>query len=172
MVIFEHKGLYWSKVPGTEAARTIEPDEDYIIPFGKARVALSADQQKIEKGESLAIITYGMGVHWALNAAAQYPGQIEILDLRTLCPLDEEAMYEAARRHGKVLVVTEEQVSGSFAQTLSARIQENCFTSLDAPVRTLGAENMPAVPLNTILEQRMIPSIEKVAKAMGEVLRY
>ncbi|MFN0175170.1 MAG: thiamine pyrophosphate-dependent enzyme [Saprospiraceae bacterium] len=172
VVIFEHKGLYWSKVPGTEAARTIEPDEDYIIPFGKARVALSAEQQKIEKGESLAIITYGMGVHWALNAAAQYPGQIEIVDLRTLCPLDEEAMYEAARRHGKVLVVTEEQVNGSFAQSLAARIQENCFTSLDAPVRTLGAEDMPAVPLNAILEQRMIPSIEKVAKAMGEVLKW
>ncbi len=172
VVIFEHKGLYWSKVPGTEAARTIEPDEDYIIPFGKARTALSADPQKMEKGETLAIITYGMGVHWALNAAAQYPGQIEIVDLRTLCPLDEEAMYEAARRHGKVLVVTEEQVNGSFAQTLAARIQEHCFTSLDAPVRTLGAENMPAVPLNTILEQRMIPSIEKVAKAMGEVLNW
>jgi len=172
VVIFEHKGLYWSKVPGTEAARTIEPDEDYIIPFGKARTALSADPQNIEKGESLAIITYGMGVHWALNAAAQYHGQIEIVDLRTLCPLDEEAMYEATRRHGKVLVVTEEQVNGSFAQTLAARIQEHCFTSLDAPVRTLGAENMPAVPLNTILEQRMIPSIEKVATAMGELLGW
>ncbi len=172
VVIFEHKGLYWSKVPGTEAARTIEPDKDYIIPFGKARVALSAEKQKIKTGESLAIITYGMGVHWALNAAAQYPGQIEIIDLRTLCPLDEEAMYDAARRHGKVLVVTEEQVNGSFAQTLAARIQENCFISLDAPVRTLGAENMPAVPLNTILEQRMIPSTEKVAKAMGELLKW
>ena len=172
VVIFEHKGLYWSKVPGTEAARTVEPDADYIIPFGKARTALSADNQKIEKGESLAIITYGMGVHWALNAAAQFPGQIEILDLRTLCPLDEAAMYEAAQRHGKVLVVTEEQVNGSFAQTLAARIQENCFNFLDAPARTIGAENMPAVPLNTILEQRMIPSIEKVAKAMGDLLGW
>jgi len=170
VVIFEHKGLYWSKVPGTEAARAVEPDADYIIPFGKARTALSADNQKIESGESLAVITYGMGVHWALNAAAQFPGQIEIVDLRTLCPLDEAAMYEAARRHGKVLVVTEEQVNGSFAQTLAARIQENCFNQLDAPVRTLGSENMPAVPLNTILEQAMIPSIEKVAKAMGEIL--
>lgn len=170
VVVFEHKGLYWSKVPGTEAARTVEPDADYIIPFGKARTALSADNQKIKAGESLAVITYGMGVHWALNAAAQFPGQIEIVDLRTLCPLDEAAMYEAARRHGKVLVVTEEQVNGSFAQSLAARIQENCFTSLDAPVRTLGAENMPAVPLNTVLEQRMIPSIEKVANAMREIL--
>ena len=172
VVIFEHKGLYWSKVPGTDAARTVEPDADYIIPFGKARVALSAHQQKIEKGESLAIITYGMGVHWSLNAAEKFPGQIEIIDLRTLNPLDDQAMYDAAKRHGKVLVVTEEQVNGSFAQTLAARIQENCFTFLDAPVRTLGAENMPAVPLNTILEQTMIPSIEKVGKAIRDLLAW
>jgi 2-oxoisovalerate dehydrogenase E1 component len=172
VVIFEHKGLYWSKVPGTEAARTVEPDAAYVIPFGKARTALSADNQKVTTGNTLAIITYGMGVHWALNAAEQFPGQIEIVDLRTLCPLDEEAMYEAARRHSRVLVVTEEQVNGSFAQSLAARIQENCFTQLDAPVRTIGAENMPAVPLNTVLEQRMIPSIEKVAKAMGDLLNW
>ncbi len=172
VVIFEHKGLYWSKVPGTEAARTVEPDADYIIPFGKARIALSAHAGKVEKGESLAVITYGMGVHWSLNAAERFPGQIEIVDLRTLNPLDEAAMYEATKRHGKVLVVTEEQVNGSFAQTLAARIQENCFRHLDAPVRTLGAENMPAVPLNTVLEQRMIPSMEKVAKAMEEMLGW
>ncbi len=173
VVIFEHKGLYWSKVPGTDAARSIEPDEDYVIPFGKARIALEADPARIEKGESLAVVTYGMGVHWALNAAKDYhPGQVEIIDLRTLHPLDEAAMYSAARRHGRVLVVTEEQVNNSFAQTLAARIQENCFESLDAPVRTIGAENMPAVPLNTVLEQTMIPSVEKVAEAMEKLLEY
>jgi 2-oxoisovalerate dehydrogenase E1 component len=172
VVIFEHKGLYWSKVRGTEAARTIEPDADYVVPFGKARLALTAAPDSIQKGETLAVITYGMGVHWALNAAEQFPGRIEILDLRTLSPLDEEAMYTAARQHGRVLVVTEEQVNGSFAQTLAARIQENCFTFLDAPVRTIGAENMPAVPLNTTLEQTMIPSIEKVAEAMAAILAW
>ncbi|HAD11268.1 MAG TPA: tungsten formylmethanofuran dehydrogenase, partial [Saprospirales bacterium] len=172
VVIFEHKGLYWSKVRGTEAARTIEPDADYVVPFGKARLALTAAPASIQKGETLAVITYGMGVHWALNAAEQFPGRIEIMDLRTLYPLDEEAMYAAARQHGRVLVVTEEQVNGSFAQTLAARIQENCFKFLDAPVRTIGAENMPAVPLNTTLEQTMIPSIEKVAEAMAAILAW
>ena len=113
-----------------------------------------------------------MGVHWALNAAESFPEQVEILDLRTLHPLDEPAMYDLARRHGRVLVVTEEQVNNSFAQTLAARIQENCFEALDAPVRTLGAENMPAVPLNMVLEQTMIPSIEKVAAAIGKLLEY
>ncbi len=173
VVIFEHKGLYWSKVRGTEAARTVEPDEEYVIPFGKARTVLNAENERIEKGETLAVVTYGMGVHWALNAANDYhKGKIEILDLRTLHPLDEAAMYDAARRHGKVLVVTEEQVNNSFAQTLAARIQENCFRWLDAPVRTLGAANMPAVPLNSTLEQEMIPSIEKVAEAMEELLEW
>lgn len=172
VVIFEHKGLYWSKVPGTEAARCVEPDKDYVIPFGKARTVLSAEEEKINDGESLAVVTYGMGVHWALNAAQEFPGQIEILDLRTLCPLDEAAMYEVAQKHGKVLVVTEEQVDGSFAQTLAARIQERCFRDLDAPVRTIGAENMPAVPLNSTLEQAMIPSIAKVSKAIGELLSW
>lgn len=172
VVIFEHKGLYWSKVRGTDAARCVEPDADYVIPFGLARTVLEAGKQEIEAGNTIAVVTYGMGVHWALNAAADFPGRVEILDLRTLNPVDTEAMYSLARRHGKVLVVTEEQVDGSFAQSLAARIQEQCFKSLDAPVRTIGAENMPAVPLNSTLEMAMIPSIEKVGAAMGALLGW
>ncbi len=172
VVIFEHKGLYWSKVRGTEAARTVEPDEHYIIPFGKGRVALEADPDLTKKGETLGIVTYGMGVHWALNAAQQFRGRVEVLDLRTLYPLDEQAMFELAKRHGKVLVVTEEPVHNTFAQSLAARISENCFEWLDAPVRTLGAANMPAVPLNSVLEQEMIPSIEKVAAAVNNLLNF
>ncbi len=172
VVILEHKGLYWSKVHGTEAARCIMPAEDYVLPFGKARTVVSASQNEVEKGRSMAVITYGMGVHWALNAAKQYPGRVEVLDLRTLYPLDEAAMYEAAKRHGKCLVVTEEPVNSTFAQSIAARISENCFQWLDAPVRTLGAKNMPAVPLNETLEREMIPSIEKVAAAMGDLLDW
>lgn len=172
VVIFEHKGLYWSKVPGTDAARSIEPDEDYWLPFGKSNLVLSIDEEQIERENTLGIVTYGMGVHWSLNAAARYPGRVEILDLRTLAPLDEAAMFALAERHGRVLVVTEEPVHNSFAQSLAGRISETCFRSLDAPVRTLGAANMPAVPLNTVLEQEMIPSIEKVAVAIGQLLDY
>ncbi len=172
VVIFEHKGLYWSKVKGTEAARTILPDEDYAIPFGKARIALEASPEATERGESMVVATYGMGVHWALNAAREYPGRVEIIDLRTLYPLDENTIYEAVRRHGRALVITEEPVNNTFAQSVAARIQENCFECLDAPVRTIGSENMPAIPLNEVLEKTMILSIEKVARAMGEVLAY
>jgi 2-oxoisovalerate dehydrogenase E1 component len=87
VVMFEHKDLYWSKVKGTEQAKTIEPDEDYIVPLGKGRVALSADAAMFENGESLCVITYGMGVHWAMNAAKLFIGQIEIIDIRTLNPI-------------------------------------------------------------------------------------
>ncbi len=172
VVIFEHKGLYWSKVRGTEAARTIEPNEDYVIPFGKGRIALEANSEAVEAGESLLVVTYGMGVHWALNAAKQFEGKIEILDLRTLFPLDEALIYELSKKHGRILVVTEEPVNNTFAQSVAARIQENCFEYLDAPVRTIGSENLPAIPLNETLEKTMIPSIEKVAKAIGALLKY
>ena len=172
VVIFEHKGLYWSKVRGTEGARTVEPDEDYIIPFGKARIALAADHNLVKKGETLGVITYGMGVYWASNAAEQYRGRVEVLDLRTLYPLDEQAMYDLAQRHGKVLVITEEPVNNTFAQSLAARISERCFQWLDAPFRTIGAANMPAVPLNSTLEGEMILTIEKVEKVLREVLAF
>jgi 2-oxoisovalerate dehydrogenase E1 component len=172
VVIFEHKGLYWSKVRGTENARTIEPDADYVIPFGKARIALSIDNQKIKKENTLVVITYGMGVHWALNAAKQFENKIEIIDLRTLYPLDTDLIFESVKKHGRALVITEEPVNNTFAQSIAARIQENCFEFLDAPVRTFGSENLPAVPLNETLEKAMIPNIEKVEIAMKALLAY
>ncbi|HEX2788171.1 MAG TPA: thiamine pyrophosphate-dependent enzyme [Ignavibacteria bacterium] len=172
VLMFEHKGLYWSKVPGTDAAKSIEPDENYIVPFGKARIFLKADDKKIESGESLVVVTYGMGVHWALNAAKNFPGHIEILDLRTLNPLDEEAIYESVRKHGKCLVLTEEQIMNSFAESLAGRIAKECFQYLDAPVEFMGSVNVPAVPLNMGLEKEMLPSAEKVAKFFNQLLGY
>ncbi len=170
VVMLEHKGLYWSKVPGTEAAKTIEPDKDYIIPLGKGRIALEADKKEIQSGNSLVIITYGMGVHWSLNAAKQYPGQVEIVDLRTLYPMDEELVMERVKAHGKCLVVCEEQLLNSFAESVAGRISQQCFQWLDAAVYTMGAVNMPAVPMNIILEKEMLPNKDKVAEKIGEIL--
>ena len=171
-IIFEHKGLYWSKVKGTEGAKTIEPDADYMLPFGKANIILKADNECVTKGKSLVVVTYGMGVHWSLNAAKAFKGRIEILDLRTLFPLDEALIFETVKKHGRCLVVTEEAVNPSFAQSLAGRIQEQCFEGLDAPVRTIGAVNMPAIPLNEVLERTMVPSIEKVGEALSLLLDY
>jgi 2-oxoisovalerate dehydrogenase E1 component len=172
VVVLEHKGLYWSKVRGTDAAKTIEPAEDYLVPFGKARMALEASSTAVQKGDSLLVVTYGMGVHWAINAAEAFDGRITVLDLRTLAPLDEEAIFEQAKVHGRVLVLTEEPVQNTFAQSIAGRIVEHCFEYLDAPVRTLGSANLPAIPLNATLEAEMIPSIEKVAEAIHALMAY
>jgi 2-oxoisovalerate dehydrogenase E1 component len=133
---------------------------------------LDTQNPEILRGPTLAIITYGMGVHWALNAAKQFEGQIEIIDLRTLYPLDETLIFETVKKHGRCLVITEEAVNPSFAQSLAGLIQENCFKWLDAPVRTLGSANVPAVPLNENLERAMIPSVEKVAAAIKSLLAF
>ncbi len=170
VVILEHKGLYWSKVKGTEMARTNEPSEDYVLPFGKAHIV--QEIWPADESETITIITYGMGVHWALNASAEIKNKVEIIDLRTIFPLDEEAILKSVKKTKKCLVVTEEPVNNSFARSLAGMIQEKCFRQLDAPVMVIGSENMPAIPLNSILEQTMIPSSEKVKKKVEELLAY
>ncbi|MGZ4058543.1 MAG: alpha-ketoacid dehydrogenase subunit alpha/beta [Bacteroidia bacterium] len=170
VIMLEHKGLYWSKIKGTEDAKTIEPDEDYIIPLGKARIVQEAEASK-EK-QSLTIITYGMGVYWAKNASKDFPGQIEIIDLRTLNPLDEETIIASVKKHGKCMVLTEEPYNNGFPQALSGRISKKCFEFLDAPVEIIGSENLPAIPLNSTLEATMLPNASKVAKAISELLAY
>ncbi len=172
VVMLEHKGLYWSKIKGTEEAKTIEPDEDYIIPFGKARLVQEANDDEIKKGNTISIITYGMGVYWAKNAAKKFPGKIEIVDLRTLFPIDEEAIFESAKKHGKCLVLTEEPELNGFAQSIASRISQNCFEFLDAPVKVYGAQNLPAIPLNSILEKTMLPNVEKVEQVLEDLFRY
>jgi 2-oxoisovalerate dehydrogenase E1 component len=172
VVIFEHKGLYWSKVKGTKGATSVLPAEDYILPFGKAWVLQEIWKQ--EEEETLSIITYGMGVHWAYNASRELNmvDKIEIVDLRTLHPLDYETVFKSVKKCGKCLVVTEEPSENGFSRGLQGRIQEECFQYLDAPVMLIGSENMPAIPLNSVLEETMIPSIEKVKKKILEILEY
>jgi 2-oxoisovalerate dehydrogenase E1 component len=172
VVMFEHKGLYWSKVKGTELAKTAEPDEDYVVPLGKARIALQSSEEMLNDGNTVCVITYGMGVHWAINAARHFSGQVEVLDLRTLNPLDEEAIYNAVTKNGKVLVLTEETITHSFAEALAGRISSNCFQSLDAPVSIIGSANIPAIPLNENLEKAMLPNTEKVKAAIENLLHY
>lgn len=171
VVMLEHKGLYWSKVPGTEDAKTIEPSRDYILPFGKGTIVLEAARERLENGESVCIITYGMGVYWAKAAAKSFNGAIEVIDLRTLFPLDEELVFSRVRQHGKCLVLTEEQQNNSFAEALAGRISKTCFHYLDAPVEVMGALNIPAVPLNIGLEAAMLPNAEKLIALVAKMLR-
>jgi len=168
VVMLEHKGLYWSKVKGTEDARTIEPSSDYVIPFGKGRVVLSANASD----KKVAIITYGMGVYWSKTAAENFSGQIEIIDLRTIAPVDYDMIREAVEKCNRCLVVTEEPAQNSFAQSIAGWISEHCFTHLDAPVMTIGSVPTPAIPLNSTLEAALLPNAEKVAKKLETLLSF
>ncbi len=170
VVIFEHKGLYWSKVKGTEAARSIEPSSDYRVPFGLAKVVTPVDS--LSDSTTLTIITYGMGVHWALRAAREFKDRVEILDLRTLSPVDYKSVYQSVRKHHRCIVLTEEPKSNSFAQALAGNISEYCFEYLDAPVRVIGSEETPAIPLNSALEDSYLPSINDITDQITNILSY
>ncbi len=167
VVVLEHKGLYWSKIKGTEGAKTVEPDADYVVPIGRGRIV-----RAVEPGgePSALVVTYGRGVYWALEAAAGMP--VEILDLRSLSPWDEDLVFERSRAHGRILVLTEEPSVQPFARSIAARIQEECFTALDAPVRVLGAEDTPAIPLNKTLEYTYLPNADKVRGALEALISY
>ena len=170
VIMLEHKGLYWGKVSGTEEAKTIEPSEDYIIPLGKANIILQADKKELANGATCCVITYGMGVYWAKAAAKKLAGCIEIIDLRTLFPLDEVLIFARVKAHGKCLLLTEEQQNNSFAEALAHRISKACFSFLDAPVDVLGALNLPAVPMNIALENAMLPNADKVFTRLVQLL--
>jgi len=135
VVIFEHKGLYWSKVKGTDAARSIEPSSDYRVPFGLAKVVTPTDVSMAHS--TLTLVTYGMGVHWALQAVKSFGGRVEIIDLRTLAPVDYDTIYTSVKKHHRCIVLTEEPRNNSFAQALAGNLSEYLFEHLDAPVRLI-----------------------------------
>ncbi len=138
VLFFEHKKLYRS-ITGEV------PKGYYHTPMGKAVC--------VKEGSALSIVTYGMGVHWALEYCEAHPGQdIELIDLRSLAPLDEASVYASVRKTGRVLVLTEDTLFGSVASDIAAMITENCFEALDAPVLRLGSENTP-IPFAEALEQ-------------------
>ena len=120
----------------------------------------------------MCVITYGMGVYWATQAAQAFNQQVEIIDLRTLVPLDEELVFETVKKHGKCLIITEEPEKNTFAQSLAGLIQANCFQYLDAPVNVIGSENLPAIPLNSVLEATMLPNADKVKVKMETLMSY
>jgi 2-oxoisovalerate dehydrogenase E1 component len=113
-----------------------------------------------------------MGIYWAKEAAKSFNGSVEIIDLRTLNPIDWNTITSSVQKHGRAFVLTEEPLLNSFAESLAGRISKECFQYLDAPVWTLGAANLPAVPLNIDLEKMMLPNAEKVRNALEELLFF
>ncbi len=170
VILLEHKGLYWSKLAHTQAAQTVEPSVDYVIPLGQAKIVLEADQDLLEQGETMVIITYGANVHHANRAARHFKGQVEVIDLRTLVPLDEQMVVKAIKRHGKCLLITEEPLTNSFIESLAGRMSQYCFQWLDAPIALLGAKDLPAIPLNRTLEAAMLPNEADIIQQIERLL--
>ena len=170
VVMLEHKGLYWSRVPGTEDAKTIEPSRDYAIPLGKANIVQHTTTEMNNNGSTCVVVTYGMGIYWAKAASKKFEGRVEIIDLRSLFPLDEDLVFSSVKEHGKCLVLTEEQQNNSFAEALAWRISKSCFNWLEVPVEVLGAANVPAIPMNIYLEKAVLPDENKVAAFLDRLL--
>jgi 2-oxoisovalerate dehydrogenase E1 component len=142
VMFFEHKALYRSISEEVEEGY-------YNIPFGKARL--------VKEGTELTIVTYGLGVHWALEALAEHPEMsADLIDLRTLAPLDIESVYASVKKTGRVIVMHEDTLTGGIAGELAALISEHCFTYLDAPVMREGSLDTP-VPMNADLENNFLP---------------
>jgi 2-oxoisovalerate dehydrogenase E1 component len=155
VMYFEHKALYRSLSQEV-------PDGYYTIPIGEAAV--------VSEGEEITVITYGMGVHWALAAKEATGIDIEILDLRTLAPLDWERIFIASRKTGKVLVLHEDTLFGGIGADIAARISELCFQELDAPVRRLGSMDTP-VPFSAELENQFLAS-SRLEQTLKELRDY
>jgi 2-oxoisovalerate dehydrogenase E1 component beta subunit len=144
------------------------PDTEYVVPIGKADVK--------REGTDITVISFGLTLHFALQAAERLEKEdgysAHILDLRTLYPLDKEAIVEAARKTGKVLVVHEDNKEGGIGGEISAIIAEECLYELDAPIKRLGAPDVPAGPFNGIMEKFFMLNPDKVYEAMKELAQY
>ena len=156
VMYFEHKVMYRS-ISGSV------PEEYYEVPIGKAKL--------VEQGEDISIITYGMGVHWALQYAQQHLDvSLDILDLRTLLPLDYDAIKASVKRTGKVLILHEDTLMGGIGGEISAWITEHCFELLDAPVIRCASLDTP-IPFNTMLEKNFLAN-KRLEESMKKLIGY
>jgi 2-oxoisovalerate dehydrogenase E1 component beta subunit len=160
VMIFEHKRTY-------RLFRQEVPDEDYTVPIGRSRVA--------REGDDLTVVAYGLMLHYALQAAEELAGEgvsVEVVDLRTLVPLDKETLLGSVRKTGKALIVHEDTRTGGFGGELAAVIAEEAFEYLDGPIRRLTGPDVPAMPFNTKLEAEFLPSPERIARAIRDLAAY
>jgi len=155
VLFFEHKQLYRSVYQEV-------PDDYYTIPLGKAAM--------VKEGEEVSIISYGAGVHWALSSLDKMNISADLIDLRTLQPLDEECIYKSVKKTGRIIILQEDSLFGGIASDISAMISENCFEYLDAPVIRIASPEMP-IPFAKNLESLYLPN-ERFEKALIELLAY
>ncbi|MEJ6663685.1 MAG: dehydrogenase E1 component subunit alpha/beta [Flavobacteriaceae bacterium] len=155
VMFFEHKALYRS-------IRSEVPTDYYTIPLGKAKIH--------REGTDVTVITYGAGVHWVLEIADQYAGRLDVIDLRTLVPLDHETVFASVKKTGKVLIVQEDSMFGGLASDLSAKITEECFEQLDGPVRRVASLETP-IPFAAQLEAQYLAK-GRIKETLEALLSY
>ncbi|SNZ00005.1 2-oxoisovalerate dehydrogenase E1 component [Flagellimonas pacifica] len=156
VLFFEHKGLYRSVYGDV-------PTDYYTLPFGKASL--------LKEGDSLSVVTYGAGVHWAMEILEKYPDiHADVIDLRTLQPLDIETIFVSVQKTGKLIVLQEDTLFGGIASDISAMVMENCFEYLDAPIKRVGSLETP-IPFEKGLEQNYLPK-ERFEIALTELFKY
>ena len=161
VLFLEHKGLYRQSY-----AMSPEPDKDYLLPFGKANI--------LQEGKDVTVITYGAMVHetnFAIKRLADEGISVELIDLRTIIPLDEETIFISVKKTNKVIIIHEDTLTGGFGGEIAARISESCFEFLDAPVKRLAAKDTP-IPYHPNLENEILPNREKVYQAIKELASY
>ncbi|MCX8056783.1 MAG: alpha-ketoacid dehydrogenase subunit beta [Ignavibacteria bacterium] len=159
VLFLEHKGLYRQTF-----AMSPEPDVDYMIPFGKASIK--------QEGNDLTIVTWGMMVHESIKAANELKDySIEIIDIRTIIPLDKETIFNSVKKTGKVLIVHEDTLTAGFGAEIAALISDNCFQYLDGPVKRLAAHDTH-IPYHPNLENFILPNKEKIKKAIKEIIEF
>ncbi len=160
VLFFEHKRCY-------RLIKGDVPVEDYTLPIGKADVK--------REGSDVTVITYGLMVHYALQAAEKLEKEgisTHVLDLRTLIPLDKEAVFEAVKKTGKVLIVHEDNKTGGFGGEVAAVISEEAFFDLDAPVQRLCGPDVPAMPYSPPLEKEFMLNPDKITDAIRELAEF
>jgi 2-oxoisovalerate dehydrogenase E1 component len=161
VMFLEQKGMYRQQFSAAP-----EPDEDYLLPFGKARV--------VRKGTDISVITWGSLVQRSLEAARDLESDgisVEIIDIRTLNPLDTEAIFNSVKKTNKVLVAHEDNLTGGFGGEIASRIADECFMWLDGPVRRLAAKDCH-IPFNWFLEEEILPQKKDVLKALRDLAAF
>ena len=161
VLFLEHKGLYRQSF-----AITPEPDENYLLPFGKAKV--------VKEGTDITVVSWGVSLWDSIIAAKKLEDEdysVEIIDLRTIVPLDEETIYNSVKKTNKVIIIHEDTLFGGFGAEIAARIADNCFQQLDAPVKRIAAKDTH-IPYAPILENEVLPSRDEIYKGIKDLLKY
>ncbi len=158
----EHKGLYRQSY-----SISPEPDENYLIPFGKAKV--------VKEGDDLTVVSYGLSLWDSVNAAKKLEEEegcsIEVVDIRTIVPLDEETIFNSVKKTNKAIVIHEDTLTGGFGAEIASRIADNCFQYLDGPVKRIAAKDTH-IPYSPILEDAVLPNKQKIYNGIKELLKY